>query len=145
MKRWFSPETFTVSGATVQMHVGGAFDVCMRSPTGEEHWIRGTFVEVAPTRLAIDMDVTGVPGVPASGCFAPIPRSTFPPRLAVRNDTLIDPSMASMVAGAPEGWRTTFDELANSATTRKMLFAQKPLILLDLYKSNTSSEPSEPS
>src|ERR1700758_4905258 len=58
VKRWFSPENFTVSHATVQMHVGGRFDVCMRSPTGEEHWIRGTFVEVPPhTRLVIDMHV----------------------------------------------------------------------------------------
>jgi uncharacterized protein YndB with AHSA1/START domain len=30
------------------MHVGGPFEVCMRSPTGEEHWIRGKFVEIAP-------------------------------------------------------------------------------------------------
>ena len=32
--------------ATVEMRVGGAFEVCMRSPAGEEHWTRGTFVEV---------------------------------------------------------------------------------------------------
>ena len=45
------------------MHVGGPFEVCMRSPAGEEHWIRGTFVEVAPhTRLAIDMHVADSAG-----------------------------------------------------------------------------------
>ena len=41
VKQWFSPETYTVSNAKVQMHVGGSFEVCMRSPTGEEHWTRG--------------------------------------------------------------------------------------------------------
>src|SRR5450755_3440436 len=56
VKRWFSPETYTVSDAKVEMHVGGSFDVCMRSPMGQEHWTRGIFVEVAPhTRLVIDM------------------------------------------------------------------------------------------
>ncbi|HKE34888.1 MAG TPA: SRPBCC domain-containing protein, partial [Candidatus Acidoferrum sp.] len=60
VKRWFSPETYFVSDAKIEMHVGGPFEVCMRSPTGEEHWIRGTFVEVAPYgRLVIDMRVDG--------------------------------------------------------------------------------------
>ncbi len=36
-----------------------AFDVRMRSPTGEEHWVRGRFVEVTRhTRLVIDMTCT---------------------------------------------------------------------------------------
>src|SRR6516225_5105451 len=57
--RWFSPETFTIPAAKVEMRVGGAFDVCMRSPAGEEHWVRGTFVEIRPhTRLVIDMRIT---------------------------------------------------------------------------------------
>ena len=65
VKRWFSPETFTVPDAKVEMHVGGPFEVCMRSPTGEEHWTRGTFVEVAPhTRLVIDMHVADSAGKP---------------------------------------------------------------------------------
>src|SRR5260370_35239013 len=56
VKRWFSPETFTVSDAKGQMHVGGRFDVCMRSPPGEAHGTRGTLAEVTPhTRLVIDM------------------------------------------------------------------------------------------
>ena len=56
VKRWFCPETVTVPEARVHMEVGGAFDVCMRSPSGEMHWTRGTFVEVTPhTRLVIDM------------------------------------------------------------------------------------------
>jgi uncharacterized protein YndB with AHSA1/START domain len=65
VKRWFSPETFTVSDAEVQMHVGGPFEVCMRSPTGEEHWLRGRFVEIAPgARLVIDMHVADSSGKP---------------------------------------------------------------------------------
>jgi uncharacterized protein YndB with AHSA1/START domain len=44
VKRWFSPETYTVPDAKVEMRVGGSFEVCMRSPSGEEHWTRGAFV-----------------------------------------------------------------------------------------------------
>jgi uncharacterized protein YndB with AHSA1/START domain len=72
VKRWFSPETF-VSDAKVQMHVGGPFDVCMRSPAGEEHWTRGTFVEVTPhTRLVIDMRVTDSAGEPLFRAYTEI-------------------------------------------------------------------------
>jgi uncharacterized protein YndB with AHSA1/START domain len=115
VKRWFSPETFTVSDAKVQMHVGGPFEVCMRSPTGEEHWIRGRFVEMAPrTRLVIDMHVADSSGKPL---FRALTEVDFSDALGgtrmdlVQTYTLIDPSMAWMVAGAPDGWRTTLDKL----------------------------------
>jgi uncharacterized protein YndB with AHSA1/START domain len=101
VKRWFSPDTFTVPDAKVQMHVGGPFEVCMRSPTGEVHWTRGTFVEVTPhTRLVIDMYCTD---------FADALAGT---RMdVVQSYTLSDPAMAWMVKGAPDGWRTTLDKL----------------------------------
>ena len=114
VKRWFCPETFTVPDAKVQMHVGGPFDVCMRSPTGEEHWIRGKFVEVAPhTRLVIDMHCIDSAG----SLFRAYTEVDFSDALGgtrmdvVQTYTLIDPSMAWMVAGAPDGWRTTLDKL----------------------------------
>jgi uncharacterized protein YndB with AHSA1/START domain len=115
VKRWFCPETFTIPDAKVQMHAGGAFDVCMRSPAGEEHWVRGTFVEVTPpTRLVIDMrclDSTG------EALFRAYTEVDFSDALGgtqidiVQTYTLIDPSKAWMVAGAPEGWRSTLDKL----------------------------------
>jgi uncharacterized protein YndB with AHSA1/START domain len=115
VKRWFSPETFTVSDAKVHMHVGGPFEVCMRSPTGEEHWIRGRFVEIAPrTRLVIDMHVADSSGKPL---FRALTEVDFSDALGgtrmdlVQTYTLIDPSMAWMVAGAPDGWRSTLDKL----------------------------------
>jgi uncharacterized protein YndB with AHSA1/START domain len=115
VKRWFSPETFTVSDAKVEMHVGGPFEVCMRSPSGEQHWIRGRFVEIAPrTRLVIDMHVADSSGKPLFGAFTEV---DFSDALGgtrmdlVQTYTLIDPSMAWMVAGAPDGWRSTLDKL----------------------------------
>ena len=116
VSRWFSPVTYTVSDARVEMHVGGPFDVCMRSPTGEEHWTRGAFVEVTPhTRLVIDMHATDNAGTPLFRAYTEV---DFSDALGgtrmdvVQTYTFIDASIAApMVAGAPEGWRTTLDKL----------------------------------
>lgn len=115
VKRWFCPETFTIPDANVQMHVGGPFEVCMRSSAGEQHWIRGTFVEVTPhTRLAIDMLIFDSAGKKLFRAFTEVEFSDAlgGTRLdVVQTYTVIDPSAAWMVAGAPEGWRTTLDKL----------------------------------
>jgi uncharacterized protein YndB with AHSA1/START domain len=115
VKRWFAPETFTVPEAKVQMHVGGPFELCMRSPAGEQHWVRGTFVEVTPhTRLVIDMHVTDDGGKELFRAYTEV---AFAAALGgTRMDvtqtyTLSDPSLAWMVQGAPEGWRSTLDKL----------------------------------
>jgi len=116
IKRWFSPEGCSVPEARVEMHVGGPFDVCMQLPTGEKHWVRGTFVEVTPpNRLVIDMNVTSGAGEPLFRCYTEV---DFSDALGgtrmdvVQTYTFIDPSIAApMVAGAQEGWRTTLDKL----------------------------------
>jgi uncharacterized protein YndB with AHSA1/START domain len=116
VKRWFSPETYTVPDAKVEMRVGGPFEVCMRSPNGEEHWTRGAFVEVTPhTRLVIDMHVADGAGKPLFRAYTEV---DFSDALGgtridvVQTYTFVDPSIAApMTAGAPEGWRTTLDKL----------------------------------
>jgi uncharacterized protein YndB with AHSA1/START domain len=116
VKRWFSPQTYSVPDANVQMRVGGPFEVCMRSPSGEEHWTRGTFVEVTPhTRLVIDMHAIDGAGKPLFRAYTEV---DFSDALGgtrmdvVQTYTFIDPSIAApMVAGASEGWRTTLDKL----------------------------------
>jgi uncharacterized protein YndB with AHSA1/START domain len=97
------------------MHIGGSFDVCMRSPAGEEHWTRGRFVEVSPhSRLVIDMCCTDSAG---KALFRAYTEVDFADTLGgtrmdvLQTYTVIDPSKAWMVAGAPDGWRTTLDKL----------------------------------
>lgn len=115
VKRWFCPETFTIPDAKVEMRAGGVFDVCMRSPAGEEHWVRGSFVEVTPhTRLVIDMQCTDAAATPLFRAYTEV---DFSDALGgtrmdvVQTYTLIDPTKAWMVAGAPEGWNSTLDKL----------------------------------
>ncbi len=136
VKRWFSPETYTAPDARVQMRVGGAFDVCMRAPGGQEHWTKGTFVEVTPhDRLVIDMRAVDDKGAELFRAYTEV---TFADDVVgtrmdvVQTYTFTDPAMAaSMVAGAPEGWRTTLDKLqkeiarmrGGGATSRSVVHA----------------------
>ena len=115
VKRWFSPEGFTVSAATVEARVGGPFEVCMRSPQGDEHWMRGRFVEIVPpSRLAIDAEVSDSAGKKLFRAFTVVDFADTlgGTRLDVTQTyTFFDPAAARMTEGAPEGWRSTLDRL----------------------------------
>lgn len=115
VQRWFSPDGFTVPHADVQMRVGGPFILCMRAPDGTEYWIRGSFTEIRPdTRLVIDMLCTDGDGGAQFRAYTEVDFSDVPggTRLEVTQSyTLIDPTKAWMLAGAPEGWRGTLDKL----------------------------------
>ncbi|HWI27197.1 MAG TPA: SRPBCC family protein [Stellaceae bacterium] len=116
VKRWFCPEGFAIPEARVEPQVGGAFEVCMRSPAGEEHWMRGRFVEIAPpSRLVIDALVSDKRGAPLFRAYTEVEFSDAlgGTRLdVVQTYTFEDPASAGpMVAGAPDGWRGTLDKL----------------------------------
>ncbi len=116
IKHWFSPATYTVADAKVDMRVGGVFEVCMRSPTGQDHWSRGTFVEVTPhSRLVVDMHATGNAGQPLFRAYTEVEFSDVlggTEMKVLQTYTFLDPAMAGpMVAGASEGWRTTLNKL----------------------------------
>jgi uncharacterized protein YndB with AHSA1/START domain len=118
VKRWFCPDGYSVPEAKVEMRVGGAFEVCMRSPEGVEHWTRGTFTEVrAPERLTIDHHVIDPCG--GGPLFSAVTEVTFIDEgrgatlmEVVQTYTVADAAQAErMIKGAPEGWRQTLDKL----------------------------------
>jgi uncharacterized protein YndB with AHSA1/START domain len=113
IKRWFSPETFTVPEAEIDCRVGGVFAVCMRAPDGKTHWCRGRFTEIAsPDRLAFSTDVTDGDTL----MFVAHTTVTFEDdgagtRMTVRQVyDLPNEAFRWAVQGAPEGWRTTLDK-----------------------------------
>jgi uncharacterized protein YndB with AHSA1/START domain len=117
IKRWFCPNGYSVPEATVEMRVGGRFEVCMRSPEGLEHWTKGTFTEVvAPERLTIDHRVIDPCG--GGPLFSAFTEVKF---IAVDGGTRMDvvqsytvadmAQVEPMLKGAPEGWRQTLDKL----------------------------------
>jgi uncharacterized protein YndB with AHSA1/START domain len=117
VKRWFCPDGYSVPEAKVEMRVGGAFEVCMRSPEGIEHWTRGTFTEVeAPERLVIDHHVIDPCG--GGPLFSAVTEVSFiaaggGTRMeVVQTYTIADAAQAErMIKGAPEGWRQTLAKL----------------------------------
>ncbi len=114
IKRWFSPECFTVPDAEIDFRPGGVFAVCMRSPDGADSWSRGVFDEVAPPdRLSFSGHVAfdGVAkfAVRTLVLFEDAPGGA---RMTVRQEyEIFDPAFAAAIEGATEGWRTTLDKL----------------------------------
>jgi uncharacterized protein YndB with AHSA1/START domain len=117
VKRWFCPNGYSVPEATVEMRVGGRFEVCMRSPQGMEHWTKGTFTEVvAPERLTIDHPVIDPCG--GGPLFSAVTQVKFSAAEGgarmdvVQTYTVFDAAQVEpMLKGAPEGWRQTLDKL----------------------------------
>src|ERR1700751_557232 len=117
IRRWFCPSGYSVPEAKVEMRVGGAFEVCMRSPQGLDHWTKGTFTEVlAPERLTIDHHIIAPCG--GGPLFSAVTRVKFSAadggtRMeAEQTYTVFDAAQAEqMLKGAPEGWRQTLDKL----------------------------------
>jgi uncharacterized protein YndB with AHSA1/START domain len=116
LKRWFAPAPCSLLEAHVEMRPGGPFDVCMLLPSGEKHWVRGTFVEVTPaSRLVIDMRVTDDGGALLFTAFTEVDFADAPggTRMdVVQSYTIFDQALAArLIAGATEGWRSTLDQL----------------------------------
>jgi uncharacterized protein YndB with AHSA1/START domain len=118
VKRWFAPEGCAVEEATVEMRVGGRFELSMRAP-GMVNWLRGTFVEIVPdTRLVLDMRIDDEAGAPLFRAYTELDFADAPggTRLDVTQTyTLIDLSKAWMLTGAPQGWSSTLDNLEREA------------------------------
>ena len=113
--RFFAPAPYTVPGATIDLRVGGIFDIGMRSPAGEEHWSRGTITELVPDRrLVVDFDTVDAHGRSLFRAltaldFVAVPDGT---RLDVlQSYTIIDERAWQMIGGAPIGWKMTLDQL----------------------------------
>lgn len=113
IKRWFSPETFTVPEAEIDCRVGGVFAVCMHAPDGRTHWCRGRFTEVAPPdRLAFSTDVTdGDTLMFVAHTMVTFEEDSGGTRMTVRQSyDLPNDAFRWAVQGAPDGWRTTLDK-----------------------------------
>jgi uncharacterized protein YndB with AHSA1/START domain len=115
LRHWFCPEGYTVPDARIEFRVGGAFEICMRSPEGQDHWTRGRYVEIVPdTRLVIDMNAVGDKDRPLFRAYTVV---TFVDeaggtKLEVdQRYTVFDQAAAPMIQGAPQGWSQTLDRL----------------------------------
>jgi uncharacterized protein YndB with AHSA1/START domain len=116
VRHWFCPQGYGIPQAQVEMHVGGKFEVTMRSPEGVDYWLRGRFTEIVPQeRLAIAMRVGDADG---RAFFSAHTVVTFADEgggtrmEVVQTYTLEDPARRWMIEGASAGWQQTLDRLA---------------------------------
>ncbi len=50
--RWWAPNGYTIPVCKIDLRPGGIWHYCMRSPEGEEHWVKSVYREVIrPERL----------------------------------------------------------------------------------------------
>jgi uncharacterized protein YndB with AHSA1/START domain len=115
LRHWFCPAGYSVPEARVEFRVGGAFDICMRSPEGVDHWTRGRYTEIVPhTRLVIDMHAVAEPDRRLFRAYTVVTLADDPggTRLEVTQSyTVLDPAAAPMIQGASQGWSQTLDRL----------------------------------
>ena len=114
IKRWFSPETYSNPEAEVDFRPGGVFNVCMRSPEGEDFWSRGHFLEISPPERLVVSFGAEFGGVKRFTAHTEVRFEVegAGTRMTVRQSyEFHDPAFVGAAAGASEGWRTTLDKL----------------------------------
>ncbi|AJY73519.1 SRPBCC family protein [Paenibacillus beijingensis] len=68
--RWWGPFGFTIPVCRIDLRPGGIWHYCMRSPEGDEHWVRSEYREITrPERIVYvstfaDKDGNPVDGIP---------------------------------------------------------------------------------
>ena len=65
--RWWGPNDFTLPFCEMDFREGGSYKYCMRSPAGEDHWVWGTYREIAePERIVFTWERKDLEGNPRS-------------------------------------------------------------------------------
>ena len=67
LKQWFAPAPYTTPVAEVELRVGGANNIVMRSPDGQEIPCPGTYLEIVPDRKLVFTDAYTGDWVPKNG------------------------------------------------------------------------------
>ena len=70
LKQWFAPAPYTTPVAEVDLRVGGANYMMMRSPDGQEIPCPGTYLEIVPDRKLVFTDAYTGDWVPKNSAAA---------------------------------------------------------------------------
>jgi uncharacterized protein YndB with AHSA1/START domain len=115
VRNWFTPPGLSTPHVEVEMRVGGPFVICMQMPNGLQHWTRGTVVQVTLNEhIAIDMRVTDAAGRLLFRAYTDVTFSEVVggTRLdVVQTYSELTPEAEMAIAGAPQGWAGTLDNL----------------------------------
>jgi uncharacterized protein YndB with AHSA1/START domain len=53
---WWGPKGFTTTFCKIDLHVGGVYQNCMRSPEGKDYWSTGVYREIVPLERIVCTD-----------------------------------------------------------------------------------------
>jgi uncharacterized protein YndB with AHSA1/START domain len=54
--RWWGPKAYTAPACRIDLRVGGAYLLCMRSPEGQDYWSTGIYREIVPFERLVCTD-----------------------------------------------------------------------------------------
>jgi uncharacterized protein YndB with AHSA1/START domain len=112
---WWGPKGFTAHSCVSDPRPGGVFQVCMRSPKGQDYWVRGMYREVvAPERLVITCSAYDENDIARLEEVINVTFSEHGGKTEVTlNTTAGGPTAeaAAMLGGMQKGWAQSVDRL----------------------------------
>jgi uncharacterized protein YndB with AHSA1/START domain len=123
LKRWFAPAPYTTPAAEMDVRVGGASNIVMKSPEGQEIPNPGTILEVIPGRKLVFTDAYTGDWMPREGAPFMTAIITFDPEggktrytATVRHWSAADVKTHEEM-GFHQGWGICADQLEALAKT----------------------------
>ena len=115
LQHWFGPKGFTIHSVETDPRPGGVFKLCMRTPEGTDHWVRGQFRAVdAPSHLIITCSADDAKGVERLHEVIDVTFTESQGKTTVAIKAVArGPSdeAAAMLKGMDKGWAQTVDRL----------------------------------
>jgi uncharacterized protein YndB with AHSA1/START domain len=115
LAHWFGPRGFTIHSCEADARPGGLFRLCMRSPGGQDYWVRGSFREVAaPERVVIHCYADDAKGAQRleEVITVSLAAENGKTRLTLHATAAgTGPEAAAMLSGMEQGWSETLDRL----------------------------------
>ena len=115
LAHWFGPQGFSIHSCEADPRPGGLFRLCMRSPEGEDYWVRGSYREIAaPERLVIQCTADDARGVQRLEEVITVSLASEggKTRLTLHATAAgTGPEAAAMLRGMEQGWSETLERL----------------------------------
>lgn len=118
--RWWAPVSYTIPVCKIDLRPGGVWHYCMRSPEGEEHWVKSIYREIIqPERIVYtctfaDKDANPVEDIPEQLGTVTFTEYKGKTKLTIRIQLAsADDLKTTLDMGMIEGLTETFNNLAN--------------------------------
>jgi uncharacterized protein YndB with AHSA1/START domain/uncharacterized damage-inducible protein DinB len=148
MMRWWGPPTFTAPACSMDLRVGGKYHFCMQAPDGQTFWSTGLYQEITPPkRLVFTDSFADEQGNVVAGSYYGM-GDDFPLAMVVTvtleeigSQTKMTLHHEGLPAGemgdmTEQGWRGSFDKLAESLRQKDATPVQSYPVLETLFRHN---------